>query len=274
MAPDSGNAASLILPGTDTVIKIKIMNSRQQSILQMVTDKGQMSVAELAKITGVSEVTIRQDLNTLEKQSYLRRAHGFAVSLNSDDVETRMMTNFTLKRELAEFAASLVSPGESVFIENGSSNALLARTLAEQKDVTIITVSSYIAHLLKETPCEVILLGGIYQKKSESMVGPLTRQFIQQVHFSKAFIGIDGWQADTGFTGRDMMRSDVVNAVLEKGAEVIVLTDSSKFEAIHPYTLGPLERFSRVVTDSRLSASVQMQLEHSGLTVNIIDAHA
>ena len=80
------------------------MNSRQQSILQMVTDKGQMSVADLAKVTGVSEVTIRQDLNTLEKQSYLRRAHGFAVSLNSDDVETRMMTNFTLKRELAEFA--------------------------------------------------------------------------------------------------------------------------------------------------------------------------
>ena len=245
------------------------MNSRQQSILQMVTDKGQMSVAELAKVTGVSEVTIRQDLNTLEKQSYLRRAHGFAVSLNSDDVETRMMTNFTLKRELAEFAASLVNPGESVFIENGSSNAFLARTLAEQKDVTIITVSSYIAHLLKETPCEVILLGGIYQKKSESMVGPLTRQFIQQVHFSKAFIGIDGWQADTGFTGRDMMRS-----VLEKGAEVIVLTDSSKFEAIHPYTLGPLDRFSRVVTDAKLSASVQMQLEHSGLTVNIIDTQA
>ena len=106
------------------------------------------------------------------------------------------------------------------------------------------------------------------------MVGPLTRQFIQQVHFSKAFIGIDGWQADTGFTGRDMMRSDVVNAVLEKGAEVIVLTDSSKFEAIRPYTLGPFDRVSRVVTDAKLSASVQMQLEHSGLTVNIIDTQA
>ncbi|SUG47589.1 regulatory protein [Salmonella enterica subsp. arizonae] len=252
--------------------KINTMNSRQQSILQMVVDKGQMSVAELAKITGVSEVTIRQDLNTLEKQSYLRRAHGFAVSLESDDVETRMMTNYTLKRRLAEFAASLISPGESVFIENGSSNALLARTLAEQKDVTIITVSSYIAHLLKETPCEVILLGGIYQKKSESMVGPLTRQFIQQVHFSKAFIGIDGWQADTGFTGRDMMRSDVVNAVLEKGSEAIVLTDSSKFGCVHPYPLGPLSRFHRVITDSRISASNQMQLEHNGLLVNVISS--
>lgn len=77
------------------------MNSRQQKILQMVIDKGQMSVSELAKITGVSEVTIRQDLNTLEKQSFLRRAHGFAVSLDSEDVETRMMTNYTLKRQLA-----------------------------------------------------------------------------------------------------------------------------------------------------------------------------
>lgn len=248
------------------------MNSRQQTILQMVIDKGQVSVAELAKITGVSEVTIRQDLNTLEKQSYLRRAHGYAVSLDSEDVETRMMTNYTLKRQLAEFAASLVNPGESVFIENGSSNALLARTLAEQKDVTIITVSSYIAHLLKETQCEVILLGGIYQKKSESMVGPLTRQFIQQVHFSKAFIGIDGWQPETGFTGRDMMRSDVVNAVLEKGSEAIVLTDSSKFGAVHPYTLGPIARFSRVITDSKISDRDRIQMEKAGLTVNIVDA--
>lgn len=246
------------------------MNSRQQTILQLVIDKGRMSVADLATVTGVSEVTIRQDLNLLEKQSYLRRTHGFAVPLDSEDVETRMMNNFALKRELAKFAASLVRPGETVFIENGSSNALLARELATQPDITIITVSSYIAHLLKETPGEVILLGGIYQKKSESMVGPLTRQYIQQVHFGKAFIGIDGWQAETGFTGRDMMRADIVNAVLEKGAEAIVLSDSSKFGAIHPYGLGPMSHFNRVITDDSLAMDKQRQLELAGLTVNIV----
>lgn len=246
------------------------MNSRQQTILQLVIDKGRMSVADLAKMTGVSEVTIRQDLNLLEKQSYLRRTHGYAVPLDSEDVETRMMNNFALKRELAEFAASLVRPGETVFIENGSSNALLARALATQPDITIITVSSYIAHLLKETPGEVILLGGIYQKKSESMVGPLTRQYIQQVHFSKAFIGIDGWQPETGFTGRDMMRADIVNAVLEKGSEAIVLSDSSKFGAIHPYALGSMNQFSRVITDDNLATEKQLQLEQAGLTVNIV----
>ncbi|MFY9993549.1 MAG: DNA-binding transcriptional regulator YciT [Leclercia sp.] len=246
------------------------MNSRQQNILQMVIDTGRVSVVELAKATGVSEVTIRQDLNLLEKMSFLRRAHGYAVPLDSEDVETRMMNNYALKRELAEFAASLVNHGETVFIENGSSNALLARTLAEQKDVTIVTVSSYIAHLLKETRSEVILLGGIYQKKSESMVGPLTRQYVQQVHFSKAFIGIDGWQPETGFTGRDMMRSDVVNAVLEKGCEAIVLTDSSKFGAVHPYTLGPVSRFSRVITDEGLTEAHSERLQHDGLIVDIV----
>lgn len=246
------------------------MNSRQQTILQMVIDKGRVSVTELAKTTGVSEVTIRQDLNTLEKQSYLRRTHGYAVPLESDDVETRMLNNFALKRKLAEFAASTVEPGETIFIENGSSNALLARTLAEQKDITIITVSSYIAHLLKETPCEVILLGGIYQKKSESMVGPLTRQYIAQVHFSKAFIGIDGWQPETGFTGRDMMRADVVNAVLEKGCEAIILTDSSKFGAVHPYPLGQNNPFNRVITDDRLNPVTQRELEQAGVHVDIV----
>lgn len=118
------------------------MNSRQQTILQMVIDRGQVSVTDLAKATGVSEVTIRQDLNTLEKLSYLRRAHGFAVSLDSDDVETRMMSNYTLKRELAEFAASLVQPGETIFIENGSSNALLAGLWASRRKMSLSSRSA------------------------------------------------------------------------------------------------------------------------------------
>ncbi len=107
----------------------------------MVIDQGQVSVTDLAKATGVSEVTIRR-YHTLEKSSYLRRAHGFAVSLDSDDVETRMMSNYTLKRELAEFAASLVQPGETIFIENGSSNALLARTLGSRRKMSLSSRSA------------------------------------------------------------------------------------------------------------------------------------
>jgi DeoR/GlpR family transcriptional regulator of sugar metabolism len=197
--------------------------------------------------------------------------HGSALALESDDVDARMMSNFTLKQKLAQYAASLVNDDETIFIESGSANALLARYIAERKRITLITVSHYIAHLLKETDCEVIVLGGMYQKKSETVVGPLTRQCIQQVHFSKAFIGIDGYHADTGFTGRDMMRADVVNAVLAKGVENIVLTDSSKFGQIQPNPLAQQGKVQRVITDSRLSLEYQHLLKRQGIQLDMVN---
>ncbi|MTD39594.1 DeoR family transcriptional regulator [Erwinia sp. CPCC 100877] len=246
------------------------MNARQQQILQMVVERGRMNVSDLSRITGVSEVTIRQDLNLLEKENYLKRAHGYAMPLESDDVETRMMSNFPVKQRLAEYAASLVEDGETIFIENGSSNALLARALGHNRHLTLITVSSHIAWLLRESDCEVILVGGRYQKKSETMVGPLARAFIRQINFTKAFIGIDGWQPDTGFTGKDMLRSDVVSAVLDKESEAIVLSDSSKFGVTWPWSLGKQEQFSRVITDNALSSGAVRHLKASGLRVDLI----
>ncbi|WON78693.1 DNA-binding transcriptional regulator YciT [Serratia sp. UGAL515B_01] len=247
------------------------MNSRQQTILQLVNERRRISVGELARASGVSEVTIRQDLNLLEKRNYLKRVHGSAVALESDDVDARMMSNFVLKQKLAQYAASLVDDGETIFVESGSANALLARYLAERKRVTLITVSHYIAHLLKETDCDVIVLGGMYQKKSETVVGPLTRMCIQQVHFSKAFIGVDGYQAETGFTGRDMMRADVVNSVLAKGVENIVLTDSSKFGQIQPNPLQPMDQIGRVITDSRLALDYQFLLKRQGIKLDLVN---
>lgn len=247
------------------------MNARQQLILQLVNDKRRISVAELAQICQVSEVTIRQDLTLLEKRNYLKRVHGFATALESEEseeVDARMRINFTLKQQLAAYAASLVEDGETIFIESGSTNALLARYLAERKHITLVTVSTYIAHLLKETNCDVILMGGMYQKRSETVVGPLTRQCIQQVHFSKAFIGIDGFHPDTGFTGRDMMRAEVVNTVLAKGAQNIVLTDASKFGQIHPNPVQPASAISRVITDYRLADTQREQLEALGIAVD------
>ncbi|CNK89968.1 DNA-binding transcriptional regulator YciT [Yersinia aldovae] len=246
------------------------MNLRQQAILQLVNDRQRVSVSELAQTTGVSEVTIRQDLNLLEKQGLLTRIHGSALALESDDVDIRMMTHFATKQKLANYAASLVNDGETVFIESGSSNALLAHHLAQRPGITLVTVSGYIARQLKDSACEVILLGGIYQKKSDSMVGPLTQLCLRHVHFSKAFIGIDGYQADTGFTGRDMLRADVINSVLAKGAENIILADASKFGQVHQNSLTPLSTISRVITDHRLAQDYQQQLIAQGIRLDIL----
>lgn len=246
------------------------MNARHEHIIQLVSARGSVSVNELAQTTGVSEVTVRQDLNALEKGGFLRRVHGSAVAPESDDVGARMQTRFAVKKRLAEFAAGLVNPGETVFIEGGSTNALLARELSDRQDITIVTVSHYIAGLLREKGGDVIILGGLFQKSSESVVGPLTRLCIQHLNFHKAFIGIDGWDATTGFTSRNMLRCDVVNAIMEKPAHTIALTDASKFGQIHPYALAPQQPFREVITDSSLDIACQQQLRAQGLTLSLV----
>ncbi|MDL4915990.1 MAG: DNA-binding transcriptional regulator YciT [Enterobacterales bacterium endosymbiont of Blomia tropicalis] len=243
------------------------MNARHQYIIQLVNARGSIAVSELAQLTGVSEVTIRQDLNLLERDQFLRRIHGSALALDSDDVGTRMHTRYSIKQAIARHAAQLINKDESVFIEGGSTNALLARALSERHDVTVITVSHYIAHLLKDAACEVIVLGGMLQKSSESMIGPLTRYCIHQVHFHKAFVGIDGWHRETGFTGRNMLRCDVVDAVLAKGVDTFVLTDSSKFGQIYPYPLSPGYQVRRLITDNALDSASLLQLQDNGVEV-------
>lgn len=246
------------------------MNPRQHLILQQVNDQLRVSVSELAQKNHVSEVTLRQDLNLLEKRGLLKRVHGAAVALQSEDVAVRMMTHFPMKQLLANHAATLVNDGETVFIESGSSNALLAHQLAQRPTITLVTVSGYIARQLKDSACEVILLGGIYQKKSDSMVGPLTQLCLRHVHFSKAFIGIDGYQPDAGFTGRDLLRAQVIKSVLAKGAENIILSDASKFGQVHQNSLAPLAAISRVITDNRLSLGYRQQLLSQGIQVDIL----
>jgi DeoR/GlpR family transcriptional regulator of sugar metabolism len=99
------------------------------------------------------------------------------------------------------------------------------------------------------------------------LVGPLTRLCIQHVHFSKAFIGVDGFHTDTGFTNRNMMRADVANTILAKGQENIILTDSSKFGRIHPGSIGPLGRIKRVITDTGLPMADEQWLRDQGVDV-------
>lgn len=116
------------------------MNPRHSQIVQMVNENKRIQVSDLSEMIGVSGVTIRQDLNYLESEGHLKRVHGAAIALQSDDIDSRLTVSFEIKQALANKAAGLVAPNETVLIEGGSANALLAKTLAERGDVTIITL--------------------------------------------------------------------------------------------------------------------------------------
>ncbi len=246
------------------------MHPRHSVILELVNGAGRISVVDLSAQLGVSEVTVRQDLTLLENQGFLKRVHGAAVVLDSDNPEHRLWANSKTKQAIAEYAFSLIDHDDSVLIEGGSVNVMLAKLLAERSDVSIVTSSSFIAHQLRHGKAEVILLGGQYQSSSESLVGPLTRLCIEHVHFSKAFIGVDGFDIQTGFTNRNMMRADIANAILNKGQETFVLTDSSKFGRIFPASIGPANLIKHVITDTQAPALSINTLKSQGIDVHLV----
>jgi len=207
-----------------------MLNERQSRILKLLGRKDLTSVNDLASRLKVSSVTIRQDLNLLESEGLLKRVHGGAVLKDADDLSNRLGLNYDKKLRIARKAASIVNEGETILIESGSANALLARELIKKRDITLITTNVFIARQFrKDEQARIILLGGIYQHGSESLVGKITKVCLDQINFDKAFIGIDGYTTETGFTLRDLFRAEISSYIIKKPCDVIVVSDSSKF---------------------------------------------
>ena len=151
---------------------------RTNRILELLVKEKKLEVAEISGHLGVSQVTVRKDLDAMEAQGLITREHGFAVLSSTDDIKGRLAWHYEEKRKIACLAADLVKDGDTIMIESGSCCALLAKALTEiRKGVTIITNSAFIAdYIRRESDFQIVLLGGIYQQDAQVMVGPMVRQ--------------------------------------------------------------------------------------------------
>lgn len=248
--------------------------ARESQILELLSQCGRMEVSVLAQRLGVSQVTVRKDLDALEERGILRREHGFAVSGSGDDVNNRLAIHYEEKRRIARRAARLVSPGETVMIESGSCCALLADVLVQRrKDLTILTNSAFIASYIRgKGAVQTILLGGIYQPEAQVMVGPMVRLCAEGFFVSRFFIGVDGWSARTGFTNQDHMRAQAVRDMAGQAERVVVLTESEKFTRRGVVPLNLPQREGQIVVTSRtVSEEVLAALKEQGIEVCLTD---
>lgn len=242
-----------------------MLNERQNKILKLLGRDDQTAVKDLAARLNVSAVTIRQDLNFLEAEGLLKRVHGGAVLKDADDIANRLGINYDTKLRIARKVATCVQDGETILIESGSANALLAREL-QKKNVTIITTNVYIARQFrKNEQARIILLGGIYQHESESLVGKITKTCIDQVNFNKAFIGIDGYTTKTGFTLRDLFRAEISSHIIKKSREVFIVSDSSKFGKTELTNICYSCDIHHVATDSDLDEKYVAEFKQAGI---------
>ena len=245
------------------------MKERHTQILTLLTEQHKVNVSDFSTLLGVSQVTIRKDLDQLEHLGLIQREHGYATLNSNDDINTRLAYHYDIKQQIAKRACEFIEDGETVMIESGSCCALLAQEIARtKKDMTIITNSAFIAdYIRKQGNVKIILLGGEYQSSSQVMVGPMTRKCVEMFYVKRFFIGTDGFSKETGFTGNDYMRCETVRDMASQAQEVIVLTESSKFDKIGHVQLLPTEKVSMVVTDQEIQHDSEIYLQKQNVQI-------
>lgn len=249
------------------------MTDRQSKIIKIVNHHHKIEVSRLAELLEVSQVTIRKDLDCLEDEGLLVREHGYALIKNANDINTRLTINYDTKLKIAIRAAEMVSNGETVMLESGSTCALLAEQLAKlKKDVTIITNSAYIAIRIRELPIrKVILLGGDYQKEYQGMVGPLVRKCAREFFVDKFFVGTDGFIPKTGFTCDDLMRVETMHYMADSANRTIILADSSKFHKKGVVIQSTFDEIDTICTDSGINEDIISDLKNSDINIIIAE---
>lgn len=245
------------------------MNKRQSQILDLLTQNKKLKVTELSDVLNVSQVTIRKDLSALEDSGIIVREHGYAKLNESDDINNRLAYHYDIKQKIAEKAVESIEDGETVMIESGSCCALVALEIAKtKKDVTLITNSAFIADYIRKIGnVRIILLGGEYQEESQVMVGPITRKCAEGFFVDKLFIGTDGFTKETGFTGNDYMRSEAVKDMAKQASNVIIVTDSVKFQQKGVVSLLDTKKVSYIYTDSNIPEETEEYLIENNIKI-------
>ena len=244
------------------------MRERQAQILDIIGNMKKVTVTELSEALNVSEVTVRKDLSVLEDKGLLRREHGYAAMVDSDDITKRLAFNYEKKLDIARKALESIKDGETLMIESGSTCALLAEEIVNnRRDVTIITNSVFIATFLRNNRgFKIILLGGEFQQESQVMVGPLIKKCAENFFVDKFFMGTDGFNERGAMSG-DLMRAEAVRDMSESARRAIILTESKKFSQFGVVPLLEYKRIDTIFTDTDISAETKKVFASKGVTV-------
>ena len=247
------------------------MKERIDKVLEILARKGYRSVAELSADLAVSEMTVRRYLDKLENRALIKRTHGGAFAgqeMIEVDYAVRETVRRAEKEAIGRAAWSLVQPGESIFIDAGSTTAHLAFAMDDTRRITVVTASTTVLQALeRKANIETIVLGGKVHAPSHSLIGPLAEEAVRQFRFTKAFLGTVGINLQEGFTQSNVDEVPVKKQVAANSREVIILADSSKFNRDVLVMFLRLEQVHVVITDPGVSPAHRTSLEEHGIRV-------
>ncbi|WP_377270533.1 DeoR/GlpR family DNA-binding transcription regulator [Peterkaempfera sp. SMS 1(5)a] len=244
---------------------------RLRQITDAVREAGQLSVAELAELTGASEMTVRRDLEALAGQNVLERYRGGARSLllrgEEPPFALRTQEAPEAKRRIAAEVASLIADGESVVIDGGTTCLEVARALRDRR-LTVMPLSLHAANALVGAPRLKLLLPGGEPRPGElGLTGPLAEASLAALRFDTAVIGCCGLNSADGLTAYDLADAAIKRAAIASARRVVVVADAAKFSRTALASVAPASAIGTVVTEESAPAEETDALAAAGVTV-------
>jgi DeoR family transcriptional regulator of aga operon len=248
---------------------------RRKKILEIITEKGEVYIPELGRLFDVSEVTIRNDLKSLEEKNLLLRARGGAIRFENfvgmdQALSEKTKIHFQEKVRIGKKAASLIHESDTIVVDSGTTTAEVVKNLPQLKELTVITNALNIANYLVGKPnVKLIIPGGNLRLNSHSLIGPLAEKNLRNFYVDKAFIGVDGFDTRIGIFTPNIEEAHLNQIMIDISKEVILVTDSSKFARKSLALICSVNHVDIVVTDDGISAEDKQRLEDSGVRVII-----
>lgn len=228
---------------------------RKNEILERLQKEKKVVVSELSKFYGVTEETIRRDLEKLEKDGYVIKSYGGAVlneNINIDmPFNIRKNTNVVGKQKIADIVNSMIKDGERIILDSSSTAVFIAKALKEEKkNLTVITNSiEIIIELFDTQDWRVLSTGGLAMEGSFALVGPQTDSMLRSYHVDKTIISCKGLDMENGITDSNELHARNKKTMLERADCSILAVDSSKFGHTAFTSIGGLENISMIITD-------------------------
>ncbi|AIW12968.1 DeoR family transcriptional regulator [Vibrio europaeus] len=242
---------------------------RRHAISNLVNEKGEVSVEALSVQFETSEVTIRKDLASLEKNGQLLRRYGGAIALPKEVVSDEMNENVSIrKNELAEAAVKLIREHNRIVIDSGSTTGALIKMLDGMRGLVVMTNSLNVANALNELESEPTLLmtGGTWDAHSESFQGQVAESVLRSYDFDQLFIGADGVDLERGTTTFNELVG-LSKVMAEVSREVIVMVESEKIGRKIPNLELAWDAIDILITNKDLDPELKTKIESHGVKV-------
>ena len=242
-------------------------------ILELLARDGTVTVAELASELGVSDATVRRDLQALGEQRLLERSHGGAVAHGTaHELPVRYRTGRSdEKRRIARAASELVRDGVAVGLTGGTTTTEVARMLVARQGLTVVTNALNIAVELAVRPdLKLIVTGGVARSTSYELVGSMADATLRAVYVDLAFVGVDGVDAERGLTTQNEVEAATNRALMDRAKRTVVVADATKLGHVAFAEIAGIERADRLITNTGADAEQVERLRAAGLDVTLV----